>query len=67
MDRARDKVEWRRCQSSQCRWWVDGEVISVIDVQSFKAGDFGDDDKRLLEILGQHVASAFRWLKADSN
>ena len=46
---------------------VDGEVISVIDVQSFKAGDFGDDDTRLLEILGQHVASAFRWMKADSN
>ena len=46
---------------------VDGEVISVIDVQSFKAGDFGDYDKRLLEILGQHIASAFRWLKADSN
>ena len=46
---------------------VDDEVISVIDVQSFKAGDFGDDENRLLEILGQHVASAFRWLKADSN
>ncbi len=45
---------------------VDGEVVSVIDVQSFKPRDFGDDDKRLLEILGQHISSALRRMKDEN-
>jgi len=46
---------------------VEGRVVSVIDVQSFEVDGFGDDEKRLLEILGQHIASALRRLKAEND
>jgi putative methionine-R-sulfoxide reductase with GAF domain len=46
---------------------VEGRVVSVIDVQSFEVDGFGDNEKRLLEILGQHIASALRRLKDENN
>jgi len=42
---------------------VEGKVVSVIDVQSFEVDSFSDDEKRLLEILGQHISSALRRLR----
>jgi PAS domain S-box-containing protein len=46
---------------------VEGRVVSVIDVQSFEVDGFGDNEKRLLEILGQHIASALRRLKDEND
>jgi putative methionine-R-sulfoxide reductase with GAF domain len=45
---------------------VGGEVVCVLDVQSFEVDGFGDNEKRLLEILGQHIASALRRLKNEN-
>jgi len=44
----------------------DGSVVAVLDVQSFRTDYFSDDDKRLLEILAQHVASAMHRLKDEN-
>ncbi|MBL7078949.1 GAF domain-containing protein [Candidatus Bathyarchaeota archaeon] len=46
---------------------VGDEVVCVLDVQSFQTEDFGDDEKRLLEILGQHIASSLRRLKDEND
>jgi len=46
---------------------VGGEVVCVLDVQSFQTEDFGDGEKRLLEILGQHIASSLRRLKDEND
>ncbi len=42
---------------------INGEVISIINIESTEVEAFTDDDKRLLEILALHVSSALFRLK----
>lgn len=37
---------------------VDGEVVAVVNIESEKLNAFNDEDRSIVEILGQHVASA---------
>lgn len=39
---------------------VDGEVISVINIENTKLNAFTEEDRKLVEILAEHVASAIQ-------
>jgi hypothetical protein len=38
-----------------------GGMATTVEVEGF-----GDDEKRLQEIFGQHISSALRWLNDDN-
>lgn len=42
---------------------VDGEVVAVINLENERLNAFTDEDKKLLEILAEHVSSAIAWQK----
>lgn len=42
---------------------INGEVFSIINIESTEVEAFTEDDKKLLEILSQHVSSALLRLK----
>jgi PAS domain S-box-containing protein len=43
---------------------VEGEVVAVIDVEGVKTGAFSEEDRKILEILADHVASAMERIQS---
>ncbi|MCW3990202.1 MAG: PAS domain S-box protein [Candidatus Bathyarchaeota archaeon] len=43
---------------------IEGEVVAVIDVEGVETGAFSEEDRKILEILADHVASAMERIQS---